>query len=329
MQQRNVASELGLVVASMAVLVHWLDATPALLVTALIALAIALGTGPLTGEWWPWRMPVIPMVLPAVAAFSIAGIARLLAPAPWLVVVFGAGWVALVWVIDLETAPEALTAPEEPAPPEVSPEDEAEAAADAIATPVLATAAVGTAPLKVRMRPKKRAEFDLPEIVAEPVVIDTPQMPPHPRPLVVRSAALGLAFLGFVAVGGLVPGGFALDGQSLSTAYLAQFAVLSGLVAGVVGYRLAALTSPHRFDRIVRIVAFGQYAAPVAIAAAALRSLALPRLFIPALLSVLMYLLMEMRESNEPATQNEKLCEELVILGLAIVVVIAWGLLAK
>lgn len=329
MQQRNVAAELGLVVASVAVLVHWLDATPALLATGLIASAAALGTGPLTGEWWPWRMPVIPMALPALAALSIAGIARLVAPAPWLAVVFGAGWVALVWVVGLETAPEALAAPEAPTPPEVSWEDESEAAEDVIATPVFATAAVTTAPLKVRLRPRKRAEFDLPEIVAEPVVIDTPQMPPHPQPLVVRSTALGLAFLGFVAVGGLVPGGLALDRQSLSTVYLVQFAALSGLVAGVVGYRLAALTSPHRFDRIVRIVAFGQYAVPVAIAAAALRSLALPRLFIPALLSVVVYMLMEMRGSNEPATQSESLREELVILGLAMVAVIAWGLLVK
>jgi hypothetical protein len=328
MQQRNVAAELGLVVASVAVLVHWLDATPALLATGLIASAAALGTGPLTGEWWPWRMPVIPMALPALAAFSIAGIARLVAPAPWLAVVFGAGWVALVWVVGLETAPEALTTPEAPTPPD-SWEDESEAAEDVIAMPVFATAAVTTAPLKVRLRPRKRAEFDLPEIVEEPVVIDTPQMPPHPQPLLVRSAALGLAFLGFVAVGGLVPGGLALDRQSLSTAYLVQFAALSGLVAGVVGYRLAALTSPHRFDRIVRIVAFGQYAVPVAIAAAALRSLALPRLFIPALLSVVVYMLMEMRGSNEPATQSESLREELVILGLAMVAVIAWGLLVK
>ncbi len=323
MQQRNVARELGLVVASVAVLVHWLDATPALLATGLIALAAALGTGALIGEWRPWRMPLIPMALPALAAFSIAGIARLLAPAPWLALVFVAGWAALVWVVRLETAPEALTAPE------VSPEDSSEEAADVPAVPVLATAAADTAPVTVRLRPKKREEFDLPQIVAEPVVINTLELPPHPRPLVVQSVALGLAFLGFVAVGGLVPGGLALDRKSLTTANLAQFAALNGLVAGVVGYRLAALTSPHRFDRIVRIVAFGQYAVPVAIAAAALRSLALPRLFIPALLAVVVYLLMGLRESREPVAQNERLREELVVLGVAMAAVIAWGLLVK
>jgi hypothetical protein len=328
MQQRNVARELGLVVASVAVLVHWLDATPALLATGLIASAAALGTGAVTGEWRPWRMPLIPMALPALAAFSIAGIARLLAPAPWLALVFVAGWVAVVWVVRLETAPEALAAPEVSPEAAVTTEDELEASAEAPA-PVLATAVAATAPLMVRLRPRKRAEFDLPQIVAEPVVINTLDLPPHPRPLVVQSAALGLAFLGFVAIGGLVPGGLALDRKSLSTANLAQFAALNGLVAGVVGYRLAALTSPHRFDRVVRIVAFGQYAVPVAIAAVALRSLALPRLFIPALLAVVVYLLMGLRESPEPVGQNERLREELVVLGVAMATVIAWGLLVK
>jgi hypothetical protein len=305
MQHRNVARELGLLVALVAVLVHWLDTAPAFLATVLIAAAAAAGTGPLVGEWRPWRMPLVPMVLPALAAFSIAGIARLVAPVPWLALVFVAGWLVETWVVRLETAPEVLV--------------RGGAGAGAMAT----------SQPGVRMRPKRRAEFDLPQIVAEPVVVNTPELPPHPRPRAVRSAALGLAFLGFVAAGGLIPGGLALDRQPLSTTHLAEFVALNAAIAGLVGYRMAALTSPHRFDRIVRVVAVGQYALPVAVAAYALRTLALPRLFIPALLALVAYVATDLRESPEPAIQNERLLQELAVLGFAALAVVAWGLAAK
>jgi len=313
MQQRNVARELGLAAASVGVLVHWLDPNPALLATALIVAAAALGTGSLAGEWRPWRMPLIPMVLPALAAFSIAGIARVVGPVPWLGLVFLAGWAIVAWVVGLETAPDALTptdlAGAEPAGPG-------------------AAAATAEKPY-MRLRPKRRAEFGLARIVAEPVVVNTPELPPHPRPLAVRSAAIGLAFFGSVAAGGLVPGGLALDRRPLSTVDLAEFVALNAAIAGVVGYRLAALTAPHRFDRIVRVVAVGQYGLPVAVAAFALRSLALPRLFIPALLALTVYVVTAVRESMGPIPENWKLLQELAVLGVAAAAVIAWGLLAK
>jgi len=313
MQQRNVARELGLVVASIAVLVHWLDPAPAGLATALIAAAAAVGTGSVGGEWRPWRMPLIPMVLPALAAVSIAGIARIVAPVPWLVLVFVAGWTSLAWLVGLETAPETLAA---------------DGATAAEPGGVVAAAPVA-APPAVRLRARRRAEFDLPRIVTDPVVVKTPELRPHPRPLAVRASALGLAFFGFVAAGGLVPGGLALDRQPMTTAHLAEFVALNAAVAGLVGYRLASLTSPSRFDRLVRVVAFGQYALPVAVATAALRSLALPRLFIPALLTLVAYAVTSLRESPEPVPQNARLLQELAVLGIAAVAVIAWGVMGK
>ena len=313
MQQRNVARELGLVTASVAVLVHWLDPAPAVLATALIAAAAAAGTGPLVGEWRPWRMPLIPMVLPALAAISIAGIARVVAPVPWLALVFVAGWAGLTWLVGLETAPDALTPDKNPATGPVG----------------VAAAARVTARSAVRLRARRRAEFGLARIVADPVVVTAPELPAHPRPLAVRSAALGLAFFGFVAAGGLVPGGLALDRQPMTTAHLAEFVALNAAIAGAVGYRLASLTSPSRFDRIVRVVAFGQYALPVAVATAALRSLALPRLFIPALLTLVSYAVTSLRESPEPVSQNARLLQEMAVLGIAALAVIAWGLIGK
>ena len=315
MQQRNVALELGLVVASVGVLVHWLDPRPAVLATALVMVAAAAGTGPLVGEWRPWRWPLIPMALPAVAALSIAGIARLVAPVPWLGIDFAAGWAVVAWLVRLETGPDVLAA----------------AAAEKLAATSASYVAVtpDAPPPTVRMRPKRRKEFDLPQIVVEPVIVSTPELAPHPRPLAVRAAAVGLAFLAFVAAGSLVPGGLAFDRQPLSTNRLAEFVALNAAIAGVLGYRLAALTSPYRVDRIVRIVGIGQYAVPVAVAAAALRYLALPRLYVPALLTLVVYVVTVLRESPEPATRDERLLEELAVLGIAGLAIVVWGLVAR
>lgn len=313
MQQRNLARELGLAVAAVAVLVHWLDPRPAALVTALIVVAAAAGTGPLIGESRPWRMPLVPMVLPALAAFSIAGISRIVDPMPWLVIVFLVGWAVLTWVVNLETSPEVIASRQA-----------------AMAEPAgLVGRAVSTEPPRVRFVPKRRAEFDLPIIIAEPVVVNTPELPPHPRPLAVRSAAFGLAFLAFVASGALVPGGLAIDRAPISTAHLVELVVLNAAIAGLIGYRMASLTSPHRFDRLVRVVAVGQYAVPIAAVTFVLRTMALPRLFIPALLAVTVYAATDLRESPDPVPQNPRLLQELGLLGMAAAAAVAWGWLTR
>src|SRR5665811_40089 len=108
MQKRDEARELGLAVASIAVLVHFVDAGPAGVATSLVVAGAALGTGCLPGDWRPGRLPAIPVALPGLAAFAIAGIARLVSPVPWLAAVFVAGWAVMVWVVRLETAPDVL-----------------------------------------------------------------------------------------------------------------------------------------------------------------------------------------------------------------------------
>jgi hypothetical protein len=310
MQQRNAARELGLMVASVAVLVHWLDPAPALLVTFLIAAAAAAAAGANTGERLPWRMPIIPMVLPALAAFAIAGVSRVVSPLPWLVLDFAIGWAIVAWVFSLETAPDVLAAAEGSEAPNGGP-------------------AIAAAPTTVRLRARRRAEFDLAEIVAEPVVPDERDLPPHPRPLAVRIGAMGLAFLGFVAAGGLVPDGLAVEHHALSTNQMAIFVALTAGVAGVVGYRLAALASPQRSERIVRLVTFGEYALPVGIATLALRTLGLPRLFIPALLTLVVYMATETRESEDALPENMPLAQELGLLAFAGLAIAVWGFLAR
>lgn len=306
MQKRDGARELGLAVASIAVLVHFVDPGPAGVATSLVVAAAALGTGYLTGEWRPWRMPAIQVALPAVAAFAIAGIARLVSPVPWLAAVFVAGWAVMVWVVRLETAPDVLA---------------------------LRPQSGELTPPTVRVRPKRRSGFGIARIVTETVVVNTREVPPHPRPLAVRSIALGLAFAAFVAVGGLVPGGLvvAASGEAghLNTQGLIVLVVINAAIAGVIGYRLAGLLSPHRFDRIVRFVAFAQYAVAVGLAAGILRSMALPRLFIPALLTLVVYLVTAVRESQERVTLNKRLLQELAVLVLAASAAIAWGLMSR
>ncbi len=319
MQQRNVARELALVVAPVAVLVHWLDPAPAILVTALVIVAAAAGTATITGEWRPWRWAAIPLALPSLAAFSMAGIARVADTGPWLFGVFVAGGAIVAWVVGLETAPEALAAAEEPIAAEAPGVESWSVGASALAVP----------PQAVRLRPKRRAEFDLAMIVADPIELDQPELPPHPRPVAVRAAAFALSFLGFVAVGGLIPGGLVVSREPMTTTHMIEFVALNAAVAAVAGYRLAALLSPGHFDRIVRVVAVGEYAVPVAVAAVALRYLALPLFFIPALLTLLVYMATALRESQEPVQLNSRLLQELAVLSIAALAVIAWGLMAK
>jgi hypothetical protein len=306
MQQRNGARELALIVAALGVSVHFVDAAPAAIATALLVAAAAIGTGALAGEARPWRLPLIPVVLPALAALSVAGIARLVDPVPWLALVFAAGWAIVAWVVRLEATPYIVGAGETSAAPS-------------------GPRAAGPA---VRMRPRRRAEFDLPKIVAEP--IDTsPEPAPHPRPVAVRATSLGLAFLAFVAVGGIVPGGFAGEGGSLGGQALAAIVALDLLVGGLVGYRIASIESTSRFDRIVRVLAFGQYAIPIGIAGASLRLLALPRLFGPALLTLVAYVVTGLRESPEPIVYNRRLLQETALLGLAGALAVVWGLMVR
>ncbi|MFI5259133.1 MAG: hypothetical protein ACHQ01_05930 [Candidatus Limnocylindrales bacterium] len=319
MQQRNLARELALVVAPVAVLVHWLDPAQAVGVTALITFAAAAGTATIAGQWRPWRWPAIPLALPALAAFSIAGIARVVDPVPWLAIVFAVGCAMLAWVVGLETSAAALAAPEDPDASE-PPDGESWSIESSAAT---------LAPQAVRLRPKRRAEFDLAQIVAEPINLDQPELPPHPRPVAVRAAAFALTFLGFVAVGGLIPGGLVLTRQPMTTTHLVEFVTLNAAVAGVAGYRLASLLSPGHFDRIVRVVAVGEYAIPVAAAAVVLRALTLPLFFIPALLTLLVYMATGLRESPEPIQLNRRLLQEMAVLSVAALAVIAWGLMAK
>ena len=290
-QERNGARELGLVTAALAVCVHFVDGVPLWIATVLTVAAVVAGVSHLLGEWRPWRIPLDRLVLPGLAAFTVVGIAHLFAPVPWLALVFVGTWLLIAWVVELETAD--VTAPAAPA-------------------------ADGGAATSEPAAPGEAATSGL----ASP---DSPDNG-HSRPFSVRVGTLGIAFLAFAAVGGFVPGGLAGDGKSLTAAALVATIVLDLAIGGLAGYRIAALL-PH--SRREGLVALYQYAVASGHIGGFLRVLALPRLFGPALLTLLLYLVTGFRESTTPIRQSRRLVEESGLLVLAGAAAVVWGLLAK
>ena len=304
MSQRNGARELGLIVAALAVSVHFLTPTPAVAVTVIAAVATAAGTGRLIGNWRPWRMPLFPLALPVLATLAIAGLARFVGPAQALVVIMPAGWLLLAWVVDLELYGFYQVPPSE------------RPALEALAKPVR------------RVRTRRRPESELLQIVVDEAIPES-EAAPHPRSLAVRTAALGLTFLGFVAVGGFIPNALGDSGQTLALQDLAAVVAANAIVAATVGYRIASLVAPGARDRMVRVFAVGEYAVPVGAATWLLRTMSLPRLFIPALLTLVVYVVTILRESPEPVLVNRRLLQELAVLAAAAAIAVAWGLMAR
>ena len=148
----------------------------------------------------------------------------------------------------------------------------------------------------------------------------------HSRPFEVRVGTLGIAFLAFAAVGGFVPGGLAGDGKALTAVALVATIALDVVIGGLAGYRIAALRL-HTWRE--GVVAMYQYAVASGHIGGFLRVLALPRLFGPALLTLLLYLVTGFRESPTPIRRSRRLIEESGLLVLAGAAAVVWGLLAK
>lgn len=143
---------------------------------------------------------------------------------------------------------------------------------------------------------------------------------------------LVVAFLGFVGVAATVPGGLAQPGSAgaaggpLPETDLLALAAGDAVIAFLLGYRAAAL-------RVVRLRdalwSAATYAATIAIGAAALRAMEIPRLIGPALLTLVFYLWDAFHAV--PASRRREarwLWQTLLLAGLG-VVVIAWNLLLR
>ena len=147
------------------------------------------------------------------------------------------------------------------------------------------------------------------------------------------SLALLVAFVAFSGIAAAIPGAFVEPGGGAAAARpglpqegMALLAIADGLLAGLLGYRLAALRAPNLRGAALAALS---YAVVVAIAAASLRAMAIPRLLGPALLTLVLYLWSAYRGGPRTGRADARWVWELLLLLALGAVVIAWNLLAQ
>ena len=136
---------------------------------------------------------------------------------------------------------------------------------------------------------------------------------------------LVVAFMGFVGVAATIPGGLAQPGSPgaggapLSERDLLVLAAGDAVIAFLLGYRAAALRVANLRDALWSA---GTYAASIAIGAAAVRFIEVPRLLGPALLTLTFYL-WDAFHGAAPARRRDLgwLWQTLLLVVLGIVVV--------
>src|SRR5450759_3573415 len=147
------------------------------------------------------------------------------------------------------------------------------------------------------------------------------------------SLALLVAFVAFAGSAASIPGALVEPGGGAAGARpglplegMALLAVADGLLAGLLGYRLAALRAPNLRGAALAALS---YSVVVAVAAAGLRAMAIPRLLGPALLTLVLYLWSAYRGGPRTGRADARwVWELLLLLGLG-AIVIAWNLLAQ
>ena len=142
-------------------------------------------------------------------------------------------------------------------------------------------------------------------------------------------ATLLVGFVGFVGAGTLAPGGLADGGGEpapLAATDLLVLAVADAVVAGLLGYRAAALRVVTLRDALWSAAT---YAIAIAIGAAALRAMAIPRLIGPALLTLTFYL-WDAFHGTAPSRRRDPawIWQTAVLLVLGLVVA-GWNLLIR
>ena len=135
-----------------------------------------------------------------------------------------------------------------------------------------------------------------------------------------------VAFLGFTGVAAMVPGGLVLSGGQLDEGHLLVLAAGDALVAGLLGYRAAALRVSDVRDALWSALT---YAAAIAIGAAALRAMEIPRLVGPALLTLAFYLWDAFISTTPSRRRDRRWLGRVALLAGLGVIVTAWNLLLR
>ncbi|MBP1705742.1 MAG: hypothetical protein H6Q36_1481 [Chloroflexi bacterium] len=148
----------------------------------------------------------------------------------------------------------------------------------------------------------------------------------------VRALALVAAALAFAGIAAGIPGALvepAGAGDPVSPMpadAVTLLALADAAVAALLGFRLAVLRGGSSRDAAV---AASSYALVIAIAAVALRAMAIPRLLGPALLVLVLYLWDTYRASPRPVRRDLRSLWEIGLLLLVGIVVVAWNLLNR
>ena len=135
-----------------------------------------------------------------------------------------------------------------------------------------------------------------------------------------------VAFLGFTGVAAMVHDGLVQTSGPLPEADLLVLAAGDAIVAAFLGYRIAALRVTSVRDAMWQAIT---YAAAIAIGAAAIRAMEIPRLVGPALLTLAFYL-WDAFISTAPARRRDRRWIGRIGLLVALGVIVAsWNLLLR
>ena len=134
-----------------------------------------------------------------------------------------------------------------------------------------------------------------------------------------------VAFVGFTGVAAMVPGGLVQGGGALVESNLLVLAAGDALLAGLLGYRVAALRVTDVRDALWLAAT---YAAAIAIGAAALRAMEIPRLVGPALLTLAFYL-WDAFIGTAPSRRDLSWLGRIALLAALGLIVAAWNLLLR
>ena len=148
--------------------------------------------------------------------------------------------------------------------------------------------------------------------------------------------AIVIAFLGFVGAAALVPGGLPEPGAAglgagaaggagapMSEANLLLLAAADALIAGLLGYRVSAIRVSSLRDALWSAAT---YASAVAIGAAALRAMDIPRLIGPAILALIFFLWDAFHGAPPSRRRDPRWIWQTLLLAAVGVAVVAWNL---
>lgn len=143
-------------------------------------------------------------------------------------------------------------------------------------------------------------------------------------------ATLVVAFLGFVGVAAMIPGGLVQPGPAgggaLPEADLVVLVAGDAVIAFLLGYRAAALRVSNARDALWSAAT---YAASIAIGAATVRFMEIPRLLGPALLTLTFYLWDAFHGAAPARRRDPRWLWQIILLAILGIVVIALNVMVR